>query len=63
MAFPPGTMGRSAVFDCAIFPDHTHLLLKGMTKKMIDYIALFGAYCILLTNVHRSNRYEACNII
>ena len=49
--------------DCAIFSDHTHLLLEGKTKKLIDYIALFGAYCIRLTNVHRPNRYEACNII
>ena len=26
--------------------------------KIIDSIALFGTYCICLTNVHRSNRYE-----
>ena len=30
-----------------------------MTKTIIDSIALFGTYCTCLTNVHRSNRYEA----
>ena len=29
--------------------------------KIIDSIALFGTYCTCLTNIHRSNRYEACN--
>ena len=42
------------------FPDHTHLLLEAMTKTIIDSIALFGTYCNCLTNVHRSNRFEAC---
>ena len=35
--------------------------LEAMTTKIIDSIAIFGTYCILLTNVHRSNRYDACN--
>ena len=35
--------------------------LEAMTMKMIDSISLFGMYCICFTNVHRSNRYEACN--
>ena len=45
-----------------LFPDYTHLLLDAMTKKIIDSIAQFGTYCTFFTNVHRSNRYEACNI-
>ena len=53
-----GAMDWSAVCDCAI-TDHTHLLLKALTKKTIDSIAQFGTHCICLTNVHRSNRYEA----
>ena len=32
-----------------------------MTMKIIDSIALVGTYYICLTNVHRSNRYKACN--
>ena len=36
------------------FPDHTHILLEAMTKKKILHY---------LTNVHRSDRYEACNKI
>ena len=34
-----------------------------MTKKLIDSVALhvFWTYFTCLTNVHRSNRYEACN--
>ena len=38
-----------------LFPDHTHLLLEAMTKKIVDSIALFGTYQIKLysTNVHR----------
>ena len=35
------------------------LCLETMTMKIIASIALFGTYCICLTNVHRSNRYEA----
>ena len=34
--------------------------LKAMTMKIIDSTALFGTYCICLTNVYSSNRYEAC---
>ena len=45
-----------------LFPDHAHLLLEAVTK-IIDSVALFGTFCIGLTNVHKSNRYEACNII
>ena len=37
--------------------------LEAMTMKMIDSIALFGTYCICLTNIHKSNRYDACNRI
>ena len=58
MALPRGAMDWSAVGNCAI-TDYTHLLLKAMTKKIIDSIAQFGMYCICLTNVHISNRYEA----
>ena len=42
-----------------LFPDHTHLLLEVMTMKIIYSLPLFVTYCICLTNVHRSNRYEA----
>ena len=35
--------------------------LEAMTMKIIDSIGQFGMYCICITtNVHRSNRYEAC---
>ena len=44
-----------------LFPDLTHLLLEAMAMKILDSIALFGTYCICLTNIHRSNSYEACN--
>ena len=46
-----------------LFPDHTHFLLEAMTMKIIDTIALFGAYCICLTNAHISNLNKACNKI
>ena len=36
-----------------LFPNHTHLLVEAMTNEITDYIALFGTYCIFLTNVHR----------
>ena len=42
-----------------LFPDHTRLRLEAMTIKIIESIALFGTYCIRLTNLHRSNRYDA----
>ena len=35
--------------------------LEAMAMEIIDSIALFGMYCICITNVHRSNEYEACN--
>ena len=44
-----------------LFPDHTQLLLEALTKKIIDSIALSGAYCICLASVHRSNLYGECN--
>ena len=34
--------------------------LEAMTMKIIDSIGQFGMYCICITNVHISNRYEAC---
>ena len=54
----------AAGMQCVIvlFPDHTHLLLEAMTMKIIVTVALFGTYRICLTNVHRSYRYEECNI-
>ena len=44
-----------------LFPDHPRLLLKAVTMKIVDSIALFGTNCTCLTNVRRSNRYEACS--
>ena len=35
--------------------------LQAITMRIIDSTALFGTYCVCLTNVHRSNRYEARN--
>ena len=35
-----------------LLPDHTHLLLEAMTKKKNNSIALFGTFCIYLTNVY-----------
>ena len=35
--------------------------LEAMTMKIIDSIALFGMYYICLSNIHKSNHYEACN--
>ena len=37
------------------------LCLEAMRMKIIASIALFGTYCICLTNEHRSNGYEAHN--
>ena len=38
------------------------LCLEAMTMKIIaQSIAFFRTYCICLTNVHISNRYEARN--
>ena len=54
MALPRGAVGWSAVY-IVLVPEYTY------SVKKIDSIALFGTYCICLTNVHRSNRYEAFN--
>ena len=35
------------------------LCLEAMTMKIIASIALFGMYCICLTNAYKSNRHEA----
>ena len=37
------------------------LCLEAIAMKIIASIALFGAKCICLTNVHRYNRYESRN--
>ena len=37
------------------------LCLEAIAMKIIASIALLGAYCICLTNVHRYNRYESRN--
>ena len=44
---------------CSVYCASAGIYLLG---EKIDSIALFGTYCICLTNVHRSNRYEAFNI-
>ena len=45
-----------------LFPDQYDILFEAMTMEIIDCIALFGMYCMCLTNVHGSNRNETCNI-
>ena len=37
------------------------LCLEAIAMKIIASIALLGAKCICLTNVHRYNRYESRN--